>query len=143
KDIHMSSQSKNQLTRALGLTALIIYGVGDILGAGIYAIIGKVAGHAGTLTWLSFAIAMAIVFFTALSYSELSSRFTNSGGVSIYMQEAFRHKALSLFSGLLLLTATMLSMATLSQAFAVYLSAFSVLLPKWVYVIGFLTLLSL
>jgi len=45
----MSSKSQTGLIRALGLGALIIYGVGDILGAGIYALIGKISGHAGSL----------------------------------------------------------------------------------------------
>jgi len=49
----MNLKSQGGLLRALGLGALIIYGVGDILGAGIYTIIGKIAGHAGPLTWLS------------------------------------------------------------------------------------------
>ncbi len=46
----MSRNSQTGLIRALGLGALIIYGVGDILGAGVYALIGKIAGHAGSLT---------------------------------------------------------------------------------------------
>ena len=129
--------------RALGLGALIIYGVGDILGAGIYAIVGKIAGHAGPLTWLSFAIAMGVVLLTALSYSELSSRFPKSGGVSIYIQEAFSCKWLSIFAGLLLLSATILSMSTLSQAFVGYLGAFGLHAPHWFSVSGFLIILLL
>lgn len=139
----MHSHSQPQLIRALGIGSLIIYGVGDILGAGIYAIIGQIAGYAGSLTWLSFAIAMAIVFFTALTYSELGSRFPRSGGVSIYIQEAFNSPALSLFAGLLLLGATILSMSTLSHAFAGYLSAFGLGSSHWLAVTGFLMLLLL
>lgn len=137
----MQASSHSKLIRALGLGAIIIYGVGDILGAGIYAIIGKIAGHAGPLTWLSFAIAMTIVFFTALSYGELASRFPRSGGVSVYIQEAFGRKSLSIFAGLLLLGATMLSMSTLSQAFAGYINTFGVHVPNWVGVTIFLTIL--
>lgn len=133
--------SQNYLIRALGLYAVIIYGVGDILGAGIYAIVGKIAGHAGSLTWLSFAIAMAIVFFTALSYSELVSRFPKSGGVSIYIQEAFGRKSLSIFAGLLLLGATLFSMSTLSQAFTGYLNTLGFHFPNWFGVTLFLTIL--
>src|SRR3990167_11156783 len=137
----MKVSAHGALIRALGLGALIIYGVGDILGAGIYAIVGKIAGHAGPLTWLSFAIAMGIVFLTALSYSELASRFPKSGGVSIYIQEAFGRKWLSIFAGLLLLSATMLSMSTLSQAFAGYLNTFGFPFPNWFGVSIFFTVL--
>lgn len=139
----MNSHSETGLIRALGLGALIIYGVGDILGAGIYAIIGKIAGHAGSLTWLSFAIAMGIVFLTALTYSELGSRFPRSGGVSIYTQEAFGSQGLSIFAGLLLFSATILSMSTLSQAFFGYLGSFGLNIPNWLGVAGFLIILLL
>lgn len=137
----MNVKSQGGLMRALGLGALIIYGVGDILGAGIYALVGKIAGHAGSLTWLSFSIAMAVVLLTALSYSELGSRFPRSGGVSIYIQEAFGCKWLSIFAGLLLLSATIFSMSTLSQAFTGYLRAFGLHFPHWFGVSCFLIIL--
>ncbi len=139
----MKITSQRGLIRALGLTALIIYGVGDILGAGIYALVGKIAGHAGAFTWLSFAIAMSIVLFTALSYSELGSRFPKSGGVSVYVQNAFQHKWLSIFAGLLLLCATIFSMSTLSQAFANYLATLGLNFPKWVDILIFFSILFL
>lgn len=139
----MNANSQTGLIRALGLGALIIYGVGDILGAGIYALIGKIAGHSGSLTWLSFAIAMGIVFLTALTYSELGSRFPRSGGVSIYIQEAFGAQWLSILAGLLLFSATILSMSTLSHAFVGYLSAFGFKVPNWLGVFGFLVILFL
>lgn len=139
----MKNNSPTSLIRALGLSALIIYGVGDILGAGIYAIIGKIAGHAGSLTWLSFAIAMGIVFLTALTYGELGSRFPRSGGVSVYIQEAFDSQWLSTWAGLLLLSATILSMSTLSHAFVGYLRSFGFKIPNWLGVSGFLILLFL
>lgn len=137
----MDNKPQTGLIRALGLGALIIYGVGDILGAGIYAVIGKIAGHAGSLTWLSFAIAMGIVFLTALTYSELGSRLPKSGGVSIYVQEAFGLQWLSIFAGLLLFSATILSMSTLSQAFVGYLKSLGFNLPDWVGVSVFMCLL--
>lgn len=139
----MNNKSQTGLIRALGLGALIIYGVGDILGAGIYAVIGKIAGHAGSLTWLSFAIAMGIVFLTALTYSELGSRLPKSGGVSIYVQEAFGLQWLSIFAGLLLFSATILSMSTLSHAFVGYLKSLGFNIPDWLGVSGFLFLLLL
>lgn len=139
----MKNNSQTGLIRALGLGALIIYGVGDILGAGIYALIGKIAGHAGSLTWLSFAIAMSIVFLTALTYGELGSRFPRSGGVSIYIQEAFGFQWLSILAGLLLFSATIFSMSTLSHAFVGYLKALGVNVPNWLGVSGFLILLLL
>jgi APA family basic amino acid/polyamine antiporter len=139
----MKMKSQHTLTRALGLSAIIIYGVGDILGAGIYAIVGKIAGLAGPFAWLSFAIAMCVILLTALSYSELASRFPKSGGVAIYIQESFGRQSLSLFAGLLLLFATLFSMSTLSQAFAGYLNTFGVRFPHWFSVAVFFIILLL
>ncbi|KTD42231.1 APC family permease [Legionella parisiensis] len=139
----MNKNSSSGLIRALGLGALIIYGVGDILGAGIYALVGKIAGHAGSLTWLSFAIAMGIISLTALSYSELGSRFPKSGGVSIYIHEAFGTQWFSILTGLLLFCATVLSMSTLSHAFAGYLRALGFNIPRSLDVFGFLLILLL
>lgn len=139
----MTTRTQAHLIRALGLGALIIYGVGDILGAGIYAVVGKIAGHAGPLTWLAFAIAMSVVLLTALCYGELGSRFPQSGGVSIYVQEAFGNEWLSLLAGFLLLGATVLSMSTLTQAFVGYLNTLGMNIPKWVGISSFLVILLL
>ncbi|HHF7374200.1 APC family permease [Legionella bozemanae] len=139
----MNRNSSSGLIRALGLGALIIYGVGDILGAGIYALVGKIAGHAGSLTWFSFAIAMGIISFTALSYSELGSRFPKSGGVSIYIHEAFGTQWFSMLTGLLLFCATILSISTLSHAFAGYLRALGFNIPRSLDIFGFLLILLL
>jgi len=139
----MAKKETNGLVRTLGLTALIIYGVGDILGAGIYALVGKIAGLAGPYTWLSFLIAMFIVFFTALTYSELVSRYPRSGGVSIFVQESFGRPSLSILAGLLLFSATLLSMSTLTQAFIGYLNSLGVTIPAFFEVFSFLLVLLL
>ena len=65
---------KNKLKRELGLGLLIFYGLGNIVGAGIYVLIGKVVGEAGSNAPLSFIIAAAVAALTAFSYAELSSR---------------------------------------------------------------------
>ena len=84
------------LRRALGFWALVAYGVGDILGAGIYALVGKVAGVAGAAAWCSFGLAMAVAAFTALSYAELGARFPKSAGEPYFCSQAFRLPSLSL-----------------------------------------------
>ena len=63
-----------RLTRTLGLPLVALYGLGNILGAGIYVLIGKVAGFAGSSTTLAFLIAMITAAITAMSYMDLSGR---------------------------------------------------------------------
>jgi amino acid transporter len=72
------------------------------------------------LSWLAFAIAVAITSLTALSYAELSARSPRSGGEADFAKESFRSKSLSLFFGRLVLCSVVLSMATVSHAFAFY-----------------------
>lgn len=60
-----------QLARKIGLLLLTLYGLGTILGAGIYVLIGKVAGEAGMFAPLAFIVAAGIAAITGLSYSKL------------------------------------------------------------------------
>jgi basic amino acid/polyamine antiporter, APA family len=121
----------DSLRRVFGLTTLVVYGVGDILGAGIYAVIGKIAGLAGTWVWVSFLGAMMVAALTALGYAELGSRFPRSGGVAYFVHQAFRTNWLSIEVGWLMFCTCLVSMATLSKAFAGYLNAFAPIVPDW------------
>ena len=129
------------LKRSLGPFALIIYGVGDILGAGIYALIGKVAGLTGNGAWLAFLFTFVVASLTGLSYAELGSRFPRSAGASVYSLRAFRNSFLSYLLGFLVLMSGAVSMATVSHAFAGYLKALWPFVPAWsVMALFFLTL---
>lgn len=109
-----------KLKRTLGLPLVTLYGLGNILGAGIYILIGKVAGEAGYSMVLSFLIAMAVSGLTAFSYMELSGRFPASASVSVYLHKAFGQKWLSVSVGLAMVAAGITSAATLSKGFAGY-----------------------
>jgi len=130
------------LKRVFGLPTLVIYGVGDILGAGIYAVVGKIAGLSGTLVWVSFSIAMIVAAFTALCYAELGSRFPQSGGVACFVHRAFRTDWLSILVGWLMFCTCVVSMATLSKAFAGYLNAFAPAIPDWLIILALFSALA-
>lgn len=126
----------DSLKRVFGLTTLVIYGVGDILGAGIYAVVGKVAGLSGTSVWISFLIAMVVAALTALSYAELGSRLPKCGGVAYFVQKAFRTDWLSVLVGWLMFCTCIVSMATISKAFAGYLTTFAPSIPAWAIILA-------
>jgi basic amino acid/polyamine antiporter, APA family len=132
----------DSLKRVFGLPTLVIYGVGDILGAGIYAVIGKIAGLSGTLVWASFLVAMIVAAFTALSYAELGSRFPQSGGVACFVHRAFRTNWLSVLVGWLMFCTCLVSMATLSKSFAGYLNAFAPAIPAWLIILALFSILA-
>lgn len=117
----MNEPTNTNLRRELGLLALIFYGVGDILGAGIYALVGKIAGIAGAASWLAFCFALAVAALTALSYAELGSRFPRSGGESYFCQRAFQMPFLAFVVGWLVFCSGVVSLATVSRAFVGYL----------------------
>ncbi len=110
-----------ELKRTLGLTECIFFGVGSILGAGIYTLIGKVAGLSGNFIWLSFLIAAVSALFTAFSYAELSAAFPKAGGEYEYAKKAFG-KTTGVFLGITISLNGIISGATVAIGFAGYLS---------------------
>lgn len=141
-EIDENAVEADSLKRVFGLPTLIIYGVGDILGAGIYAVIGKIAGLSGTLVWASFLTAMVVAALTALSYAELGSRFPKSGGVAYFVHRAFHTEWLSVLVGWLMFCTCLVSMATLSKSFAGYFNAFAPAIPAWLVVIALFSILT-
>lgn len=125
----------DSLKRVFSLPMLVIYGVGDILGAGIYAVVGRIAGLSGALVWASFVVAMVVAAFTALSYAEMGSRFPKSGGVAYFVHRAFRTNWLSTLVGWLMFCTCVISMATISRAFAGYVIAIAPGLPDWLIIL--------
>lgn len=110
-----------ELRRTLGLAECVFFGVGSILGAGIYTLIGKVAGVSGNLIWLSFFFASISALFTAFSYAELSAAFPKAGGEYEYAKKAFGKKT-GVFLGLTISLNGIISGATVAIGFAGYLS---------------------
>ena len=130
-----------RLRRTLGLPLVTLYGLGNILGAGIYVLVGKVAGFAGSSTTLAFIIAMVTAAVTALSYMELAGRYPVSASVSVYLHQAFGKRWLSTTIGLTMVGGGVASAAALSQGFAGYLNSF-ISVPTIVSSVGLLAVLG-
>ena len=113
------------LRRVISLPLLVFYGLGNILGAGIYVLIGKIAGISGPYTALAFLMASVVVLFTALSYAELSSRYPVSAGEAVYIYEGIGSRKLSVATGIAISLSGMLSAATLIDGFYGYFSTFA------------------
>jgi amino acid transporter len=132
----------SELNRTVGLPLLLFFGLGNILGAGIYVLIGKVAGEAGMYTPFAFLIAAVIASFSAFTYSELTGRYPLSAGEAIYIEEGFHLTSLSRITGLLIALAGMVSAATISRGFYGYFSTF-VQIPEPMVVTVLILLLGL
>lgn len=114
---------KVELKRELGLLEVTLSGVGIILGAGIYALIGKATGIAGNSVWLSFAISALVAVFTGLSYAELSSMFPKASAEYEYTMNAFGKK-LAFIIGWLIILSGVIGAATVALGFGGYFNAF-------------------
>ncbi len=101
-----------------------MYGVGLILGAGIYVLIGDVAAIAGNAMWISFGIAAIIAVFTGLSYAELTSMFPKSAAEYVFVKNAFKNDFGAFIAGWLITFVAMASAAAVAIGFSGYLTSF-------------------
>ena len=132
------------LRRSIGPVQLALYGLGSMLGAGIYGLIGQAAGLVGNAVWLAFAVALVAALLTALSYASLGSRYPRAAGSAYVTERAFGLPLLSFVVGLALVCSGLTSVATQSRVFA---ANFAVLLglqaiPLWWLALGFLLVLA-
>jgi APA family basic amino acid/polyamine antiporter len=104
---------------------LIFYGIGMILGAGIYSVIGKAAIETGTTLWWGFLFAGFSALLTALSYTELATMFPKAGAEFIYLSHAFKkHKWLASTIGIAVAFSGAATATAVSLSFAGYLQQF-------------------
>lgn len=122
--------SRATLKRSISLPLLILYGLGTTIGAGIYVLVGKVAGIAGYQAPLSFAFAALIAGASALSFAEMASRFPFSAGETQYVHEGLGIRGLPQLVGFLVVAAGLVSSAAILKGSAGYLGTL-VALPDW------------
>jgi APA family basic amino acid/polyamine antiporter len=112
------------LKRTLTYPLLTLYGLGTILGAGIYVLIGKVAATSGLYAPLAFIVAAILAGLSGYSYAALSSRYPKSAGESVYIQAAFSKQFLSTLVGWMVILTGVVSAATIANGFVGYLNTF-------------------
>ncbi len=132
---------ETKLHRGISQGRLVWYGVGTIVGAGVYALLGEVAAVAGAFSPLSFLGAATAVAFSALSFGELSARYPVAAGEAEFVSRGFASPMLATTVGLLVATAGCVSAATLCDAFVGYARAF-VELPDAAVVLALCTALG-
>ncbi len=123
-----------RLKRVLTLPLVTFYGLGNILGAGIYVLTGKVAGEAGYLAPLSFLVASVIAALSAVSYAEMSARYPVSAGEAVYIYEGLGVKKIAIVVGLMITASGIISSAVIAHGFAAYLQVF-IDVPAWIVIV--------
>jgi APA family basic amino acid/polyamine antiporter len=129
------------LRRAITPALLLFFIVGDILGGGIYALVGKVAAETGGAIWAAFVLALVMAAFTAGSYAELVTKYPRAGGAGLYVHRAFGRSFASFIVAFAVVVSGITSASALSRGFGGdYLSAF-VDVPVVVAALGLLALI--
>ena len=116
----VKSPPREGLERSISLFQATVYGVGIILGAGIYALIGEAAGIAGNAIWISFVIAAAIAACSAISYAELSAIYPKSAAEFVYVKEITGSPLLGFVTGYMTVVTGIISVAAVALGFSTY-----------------------
>ncbi|MBD8493293.1 APC family permease [Pseudomonas syringae] len=120
-----SAPSRPSLRRAITGPMLFLFILGDVLGAGVYALAGTIAGEVGGAIWVPLLVALFFAMLTAGSYAELVTKYPHAGAASVFAEKAFKSPLISFLVGFCMLAAAVTSAAGLSLAFAGgYLAAF-------------------
>ena len=114
----------SELKRHMGLFHLTMYGVGLILGAGIYVLIGEAAGFAGNSMWVSFLLGVVVAMFAGLSYAELSALFPKAAAEYTFVKNAFKNNFFGFIIGWLTAMTSIIVAATVSLGFGGYFTQF-------------------
>src|SRR3989338_2400505 len=130
-----------ELRRAIGPKLLLFLVIGDMLGTGIYALTGDVAGVIGGAAWLGFGLAFVVAMFTATSYLELVGKYPRAAGAALYTQRAFRSDFLTFLVAFAVMCSGLTSVAAASRTFAGYSAEF-LPLPALVVALAFVMLLA-
>lgn len=113
-----SSDGAPRLRRAINGPLLYAFILGDVLGAGIYALMGVLSKDVGGALWAPLIVALALALLTAGSYAELVTKYPRAGGAAVFAERAFRSPLISFLVGFSMLAAGVVSAAGLALAFA-------------------------
>ena len=116
------SGSQPDLARVIGPKLLLLFIVGDILGTGVYALTGSVAGEVGGAAWAPFLVAFAVATITAFSYLELVTSYPQAAGAALYTHKAFGIHFVTFLVAFTVMCSGITSASTASNAFAGFLN---------------------
>jgi APA family basic amino acid/polyamine antiporter len=113
-----SAQEQPELKRAIGPKLLLLFILGDILGTGVYALTGQVAGEVGGAAWLPFLVAFVVATITAFSYLELVTKYPQAAGAALYVHKAFGIHIVTFLVMFVVMSSGITSASAASVAFA-------------------------
>src|SRR3989337_2048075 len=118
--VGLEEKDEGGLRRSITGKQLFFYTLGDVLGSGIYVLIGLVAAAVGGAFWIAFAVGVTIAAITGTAYAELVTKYTQAAGAALYVQKAFRNKALTFLITVCFLSSSFAAAAALADGFSSY-----------------------
>jgi APA family basic amino acid/polyamine antiporter len=138
----VGSEERTGLRRVVSRRLLFFFILGDILGGGIYALVGEVGAEVGGAIWASFLVALVLAALTAASYAELVTKYPRAGGAALYAKKAFDHRFVAFMIAFAVMASGIASASTLARGFGGdYLSEF-VEMPVQVAALVFIALIA-
>jgi amino acid transporter len=109
--------TNSDLKKVIGRKTLLVFVVGDVLGAGIYALVGEVGAETGGAIWTAFTLALALAVFTAFAYAELVTKYPRAAGAALYVNRAFKQPFVSFMVAFAVMCSGVTSASTLARGF--------------------------
>ena len=122
---------------------LLLLVVGDVLGAGIYALVGEVGSRVGGAIWTAFVVALALALFTGMSYAELVTKYPKAAGAALYVNKAWRRPFVTFLVAFAVMCSGLTSAAALSRAFGGDYLAVFIEVPTLLVALMFITCVAL
>ncbi len=135
-------QPDGDLKRSITGRLLFFYVLGDVLGSGIYVLIGAVAGAVGGAFWMAFAVGVTIATITGLAYAELVTKYPQAAGAALYVNKAFRSRPLTFLVTVTFLSASFAAAGSLATGFSAYFAELWPLPPALLISVVFIALLA-
>ena len=135
--------------RAFGLWSAVFLGIGSMVGAGIFIVIGQAGAIAGNLVWLSFVLGGIVALLSGYSLARLALRYPSRGGIIEYLVQTYGEGVFSGAAGILFYLAGLIAIAAVAKSFGEYLGVLTHMRTHfWVNtfalgVVGLFTLINL
>jgi amino acid transporter len=104
-----------ELNRAISRNLLLLFVIGDVVGGGIYTLVGDVGAEVGGVVWLPMLLALSLALFTAASYAELVTKYPQAAGAALYVNKAFKKPFLTFMIAFAVMCSGIASAATLAR----------------------------
>ena len=138
-----SPNEDSELNQSISGKLLYFYVLGDVLGSGIYVLIGLVAAAVGGAFWTAFAVGVTVATITGLAYAELVTKYPQAAGAALYVHKAFGKKPLTFFITFCMLSASFAAAGSLANGFAKYFNEVWKEAPSLIVALGFIVMLAI